>query len=172
MKPSRLSVLLATLFLIAGLLVFDKSDESAHIAETRQIGNAAIETERPTGDDPAGDSSALLVLRERRKVAASIAGFEMRDWTPPPPPQPLPFAPPSSPPPLPQAPSLPFTYIGKQRQEGLWTVFLTSQEKTYIAREGAMIDLDYRVEKIAPPNLTISYLPLRQSQMLVIGPAE
>jgi len=94
--------------------------------------------------------------------------FAHQDWTPPPPPPPPPQ--PASPPPPPTAPPLPFTFIGKSVGDGAWEVYLARGDRTYVVREkGAVIDGTYRVESIAPPVLTLTYLPLNQIQQLNIG---
>jgi hypothetical protein len=94
--------------------------------------------------------------------------FAHQDWTPPPPPPPPPQ--PAPPPPPPTAPSLPFTFIGKSVGNGTWEVYLARGDRTYVVREkGAVIDGTYRVESIAPPVLTLTYLPLNQIQQLNIG---
>jgi hypothetical protein len=94
--------------------------------------------------------------------------FAHQDWTPPPPPPPPPQ--PAPPPPPPTAPPLPFTFIGKSVGDGAWEVYLARGDRTYVVREkGAVIDGTYRVESIAPPVLTLTYLPLNQIQQLNIG---
>jgi len=91
--------------------------------------------------------------------------FVHQDWTPPPPP---PAAPP--PPPPPTAPPLPFTFLGKSVGGGAWEIYLARGDRTYVVREkGAVIDGTYRVDAIAPPVLTLTYLPLNQVQQLNIG---
>jgi hypothetical protein len=90
--------------------------------------------------------------------------FQTQDWNPPPQP-----APPPPPPPPPSAPPLPFTYVGKAVQDGKWEVFLAQGEKTHIVRANMVIDGIYRVDAIAPPVLTLTYLPLKQVQQLNIG---
>ena len=90
--------------------------------------------------------------------------FGRQDWTPPPPPpQPAP------PPPPPSAPPLPFTFIGKSLDEGAWEIYLARGDRTYVVRDKAVIDGTYRVDAIAPPILTLTYLPLNQVQQLNIG---
>jgi len=117
-------------------------------------------------------SPAILRLQPRETLlAAGGSGkdaeqdlFARQDWTPPPPPPPEP-----APPPPPVAPPLPFTFIGKSLEEGRWEVYLASGERTHIAVEGATLDGAWRVERIAPPLLTLTYLPLNQVQQLNIG---
>ncbi|KQQ88884.1 hypothetical protein [Massilia sp. Leaf139] len=93
--------------------------------------------------------------------------FGSRDWTPPPAPPPAPAAPP--PPPPPSAPPLPFTLLGKALENGAWEVYLARAGKTYVVKPKTVIDGTYRVEAIAPPILTLTYLPLNQIQQLNIG---
>jgi len=107
----------------------------------------------------------LLVDSKGGKEGADV--FGSRDWTPPPPPPPAPVAPP--PPPPPTAPPLPFTLIGKANENGVWEVYLARAGKTYIVKPKTVIDGTYRVDAIAPPLLTLTYLPLNQVQQLNIG---
>jgi len=75
-------------------------------------------------------------------------------------------------PPLPGVPQLPFTYIGKQLSAGHWEVYLARGDDTLIVHDQMTIDDTYRVDSIAPPNLTLVYLPLKLVQTLDIGNAE
>jgi len=129
------------------------------------------------GDAPAGQPILALVPRDTLIGDGDAAfgqgqngagPFGRQDWTPPPPPPPPPQ--PAPPPPPPTAPPLPFTFIGKSVGDGAWEVYLARGDRTYVVREkGAVIDGTYRVESIAPPVLTLTYLPLNQVQQLNIG---
>jgi len=90
--------------------------------------------------------------------------FARQDWTPPPPPPP-----PAPPPPPPSAPPFPFTFIGKSVADGAWEIYLARGDRTYVVRDKTVIDGTYRVDAIAPPVLTMTYLPLNQVQQLNIG---
>jgi hypothetical protein len=124
---------------------------------------------------PSGGEAAPPILRLLPRhalvgldgVEAGAGVFAGRDWTPPPPPPPAPVAPP--PPPPPSAPPLPFTMIGKALENGAWEVYLARAGKTYIVKPKTVIDGTYRVDAIAPPFLTLTYLPLNQVQQLNIG---
>jgi hypothetical protein len=59
--------------------------------------------------------------------------------------------------------------IGKAYENGAWEVYLARGAKTYIVRPKTVIDGTYRVDAIAPPILTLAYLPLNQVQQLNIG---
>jgi hypothetical protein len=115
-----------------------------------------------------------LVPRDRRLVAApsdTASGarrdlFSARNWNPPPPaPPPVVEAPPAPPP-------LPFAFLGKKLEGATWEVYLSRGEQSFIAREGQTLDGAYRVDKIAPPSLLLTYVPLGQSQTLVIGESQ
>jgi len=73
------------------------------------------------------------------------------------------------PPPPPMAPPMPFAYIGKAVADGAWEVYLSRADKTYVVRNQTVIDGTYRVEKIAPPQMSVTYLPLNQVQQINIG---
>lgn len=89
--------------------------------------------------------------------------FSVRSWNPPP----APAA--ASAPVEPTAPPLPYAYIGKKQEGESWEVYLTRGDLTFVAREGEVLERDYRVEKIQPPSLTLVYLPLGEAQSLSIG---
>jgi hypothetical protein len=173
MKPRHIALGVA-LVLAAGLLAFGDRSPQGEVAEA---------VERP-GVAPAGGTRsttapvkpvpviARLVPRDiligtglsgKAGVGGADSLFGRQDWTPsPPPPKPAPPAPPSAPP-------LPFTVIGKSLEDGKWEVYLASGERTHIANEGAVLDGAWRIERIAPPLMTLTYLPLNQVQQLNIG---
>lgn len=69
----------------------------------------------------------------------------------------------------PSAPALPFRYVGKQWDGQVWEVYAMSNDQTYVLREGATLDDQYRVERIDPPHASLTYLPLGTTQTLLIG---
>ncbi|WP_242489855.1 hypothetical protein [Noviherbaspirillum cavernae] len=112
----------------------------------------------------------ILALQPRETLiggahaAISTDGiFTTQSWTPPPPP------PPKPPPPPPSAPPLPFAYLGKKIESGVWEVYLAQGDRTHIVQEKAVIDGIYRIDAIKPPTLSLTYLPLTQVQTLTIG---
>ena len=93
--------------------------------------------------------------------------FVTTNWNPPPAPV--------QPPPAPPAPNLtapPFTVVGKKLEAGQWEVYLMRGDQTFIAREGSTIDGIYRVEKITPPNLTMTSIAEGQGMTLLVGDAQ
>ncbi|MBI3145184.1 MAG: hypothetical protein HYZ18_07970 [Pseudogulbenkiania sp.] len=91
--------------------------------------------------------------------------FTRQSWyVPPPPPKSAPPAPPAPPP-------LPFTYLGKVIDGAQVTVFVTQGDRNLAVKTGDVIDGTYRVDAIAPPMMTITFLPLSMQQSLEIGGA-
>jgi len=188
MKPRHIAMG-AALVLAAGLLVFgDNAPEdtlaepversapaparAAAVAATASTATTATTT--TTATTATTDSAvqrllprATLIGDDDRFGAAASALFARQDWTPPPPPPSN--APPPPAPPAPSAPPLPFTFIGKSLQDGIWEVYLARGERTYSVRDQSTIDGTYRVEAIRPPVLTLTYLPLAQVQQINIG---
>lgn len=107
-----------------------------------------------------------LVTREQlirhARPDGPAALFASHNWTPPPPPaKPLPA-------PLPTAPPVPFTYLGKLKDDGEWQVFLGQGDTTWIVRKNDLVNKLYQVVDIGPSSLTLLYLPLGQPQSLTI----
>jgi hypothetical protein len=92
--------------------------------------------------------------------------FGAHSWNPPapPPPPPLPTPPPTAPP-------VPYTFLGKKQEGDAWEVFLAKGEQTFVARMGSVMEGEWRIDGIAPPTLTLTYLPLGLPQTLSIGDA-
>lgn len=110
---------------------------------------------------------ALFGSNGTEKTSAQLFGSQ--SWAPPPPPpeklKPLP-------PPTPVAPPLPYTFLGKKIEDGLWEVYLARNDLTFIVRAKTVIETNYRIDDIKPPVLTLTYLPLNQIQTLTIGEAD
>jgi hypothetical protein len=112
----------------------------------------------------------ILAVRPRAELMAAAGGgpeqaglFSGRSWTPPP------TTSKPAPPPPPTAPSLPFTYLGKQTTGGRTEVYLASGDNVFVVGEQSIIRGTYRVESIRPPLLSMIYLPLNQVQQISIG---
>lgn len=168
------------------LVAFGDSSPEGEVAEAVErpaarpaapvVAAPAAAPARPGADNPdnaAGQPILALVPREiligdsDAQFGAGDNGagpFGRRDWAPPPPPPPPPVA---APPPV--APALPFAFIGKSVGDGIWEVYLARGERTYVVHDKDVIDGTYRVESIAPPVMTLTYLPLNQVQQLNIG---
>jgi hypothetical protein len=177
MNKRRL-VLAAGLAVAAWLAWFGDKTPRSDIAEpvARQGSSRppAAETRGVSGAGKPPAAVSILALEDREHLIGGAQAekpahgiFTSHSWTPPPPPPPPPPKP--VPPPPPMAPPLPFTYLGKKVEDGIWEVYLARGERTYIVRAQTMIDGTYRAESIQPPTLVLTYLPLDQKQTLTIG---
>ena len=167
-------LLLAGVLGAGALLLFGERQPVAEVAEAVE---RAVTPAHPRAARPAVAQPAILALLPRSEVAGedgdTLGGadgvFQSQNWTPPPPKMAVTVAPP---PPPPMAPPLPFVYLGKVAADGAWEVFLSRADKTYIVRAHTVIDGAYKVVTIAPPVMTLTYLPLNQLQQLNIGVSE
>lgn len=169
--PRRLTVLLTLFAASAGLVLFGEADHHAighEVVEATKPENRAAANHHTSGTKAAANPPMILALVPRgTETPDQVDPFGAHDWTPPPPPPP-----PLPPPPPPQAPQLPFSYLGKELVDGRLEVFLSRQDRTFIVREDDVIEGTYRVEKISPPTMVLTYLPLKQQQTLSIGNAQ
>lgn len=108
----------------------------------------------------------ILELKPRRAAGDSKALFASATWTPPPRPAAVaPVAPPTAPP-------LPFTYVGKRLEDGVWHVYVSRGDQTLIVREQQTIDSTYRIDAVKPPQMILTYLPMDERQTMSIGAGE
>jgi len=171
MKPRHLAMG-AALLVAAGLLVF--GDNTPDVAEPveRAARPPAAATAARAPAVKAGVEPVILRLLPRDDLMGESEGgalFGSQNWNPPPPPAPVQQVNASTAPPPPMAPPLPFTLIGKSVSAGAYEVYLARGEQVYVLRDNMTIDGTYRVDKIVPPMLTLTYLPLNQVQQLNIG---
>jgi hypothetical protein len=186
MKPRHILMGVALLGAAALVLFGDKApnDTVAEAVERRPARTPAA-SEPPAaksanaGKAAPGEVSILrLVPREELIGEVGEGSFKSKDgvfggqnWNPPPPPPTAAELKPPPPPP-PTAPPLPFQFLGKAAADGQWEVYLGRGEQTFVVKKGMQIDGMYRVDAIAPPTLTITYLPMNQVQQLNIGVIE
>jgi hypothetical protein len=169
----------AALLVAAALALFGDKTPDSGVAEAVERKSAAVNA--PPGIKPARApdkataepaigrllARATLIGQDDEAMGGAQDVFGRRDWSPPAPPPVAQER--AAPAPPPMAPPLPFTYLGKAAEGGHWEVFLAIGDKTYVVRDKMVIDGMYRVDAIAPPNLTLTYLPLNQVQQLNIG---
>ncbi|OGA95376.1 MAG: hypothetical protein A3G27_03265 [Betaproteobacteria bacterium RIFCSPLOWO2_12_FULL_66_14] len=72
----------------------------------------------------------------------------------------------------PAAPPLPFKYLAQVLEDGKQSVFLVRDNRHYSVQAGQTIDNEYRVEKIAKNEVTMTYLPAGVRQTLAIPAIE
>ncbi|WP_426342032.1 hypothetical protein ACN9MZ_10210 [Pseudoduganella sp. S-14] len=183
MKPRHMLMGVALAGAAALVLFGDKapSDTVAEAVERKpaRAPAAGVPPAAKGGNAATGEASILrLVPREELIGDVGEGSFKSKDgvfggqnWNPPPPPPTAAELKPPPPPP-PTAPPLPFQFLGKAAADGQWEVYLARGEQTFVVKKGMQIDATYRVDAIAPPTLTMTYLPMNQVQQLNIGVIE
>lgn len=175
MSAGRL-ILFAMLVLAAWLALFGDKTPSEHdlaevVAPAAGRDRQAVIDGVLSGQTTSNREVAALIPR-RQLIPADDRqdGRHLRDlfpslsWTAS---SPMPEG--SANPPPPMAPPLAFVYLGKKLEAGQWEVYLGRGDEVFIVREGMSLDGSYRVKSIAPPTLTLIYLPLKQLQTIPIG---
>lgn len=170
---NRRHLMLAAAFVVCAIvLVVSARKPPEEIVEAAPRMHAAPSAAR-AGNAASDVAIAALRARQGRDGAAGHHALFGALWLAPP----LPSLGPGGAdvPPLPSGPlvpAMPFAYLGKQSSEGRWEVYLSRGDDTLIVREQSIIDDTYRVEAIAPPTMTLVYLPLKLVQTLDIGSAD
>lgn len=123
----------------------------------------------PEPDSAQGSSGRDLAWAQVADITGPVR--DPFEWMPLPP-SITPSTPDAPPPPTP--PAWPWTYAGRQLSEGVWTVFLLGQDGAgsthpLLVRAGDTLDGGWRVERIAPPDMELTYLPLSHTVRLPIG---
>lgn len=113
---------------------------------------------------PAKDFMSAKTGNRSSVTAVVDKGFAVKTWH---------VAPPQDKPEIvqPVAPPLPFTFVGKFDDAGSYTVFIEKAGRNFIVKEGDLIDGVYRVDAIKPTEMVFTYIPMNESQTLVIGEA-
>jgi hypothetical protein len=111
--------------------------EKSEASETLQFGSAFIRQPLPQADD----------------------AFQTRSWAPPPP---VAKAPPAKP----VAPPLPYSFSGLMEDEHGRTLFLRRGDALLVGHEHDVVDANYRVEEIGDTSAVLTYLPLKERQVL------
>jgi hypothetical protein len=143
-------------------LVASKTTTQTHAAATTAVKIDSLVL------DALIDRYQLFGLDET-KSSTSRNLFVSSSWTPPPPPS-KPSAPIVAP--TPTAPAFPFQYVGKKLEDSVWEVYLSRGDQSFLVREGGTLESTYRIDSITSQRLTVTYLPLGQSQSLSIGESQ
>jgi hypothetical protein len=109
------------------------------------------------------------LLAEWRQGQRPDRLFAPTTWAAPPAP---PVRPVALAPAAPVAPPLPFKYIGRQTQGGQQEAFLADGAQVHVVRPGSVIAGRWRVDSLGTQALTLTYLPLNQTQQLLTRATE
>ena len=120
------------------------------------------------GDEGSDVEPPAVASSPNQEAEAGILdAFASKSWYVPPPPPPPPPAVKPPPPPKPTAPPLPFTYIGRFDNPGDPTlILLVRDDRLFTVSQGDTIDATYRVDRIDAGSVELTYLPLKQKQVL------
>lgn len=134
----------------------EKTDELALAVESVPTAAKADAAKAPT---TSGEAVGAVDLKRPAFPEAKADPFAARSWAPPVVQKPA----------APTAPALPYTYFGRMTEDGKEYVFLQRGERSYTAKAGDVLDNQYRVDDITTDAVFITYLPLKQRQMLRTG---
>ena len=166
-KKQRGWILGAALLLTVAATASVNKQDDGDIAVVRhgiaKVGEPQQKRERLAVAEPSADN--LVEKLKRPALPETVKDmFPPKSWYVPPPPPPPGIAV------RPSAPPLSFHCIGKMVDaDNRAAVFLERQNRIFIVREGDAIDGNYRVDAIAPPVMTLTYIPLDEKQTMQIG---
>jgi hypothetical protein len=104
--------------------------------------------------------------RDAEEIAA-IDVFAPKSWAPPPPK----VVPVVAQPVVPVAPPLPFRYVGQlEGGDGKVIIYLARGDTVHTVRVGDLLEEQYRLDALDNGQITLTYLPMNQQQMLAIPP--
>lgn len=152
----RLMWIVLLLTVVAALWPVAENDSVEGVADRPSIRRNRGASPDPS---PAQQLGALRPLGETRDEKI-IDLFPSQSWT-----APAVTAAPEKP----AAPALPFVYGGRYTEGGNVFVFLSEGTKMHTVRLGDTVNSTYRIEKIAPDAVTLTYLPLGLQQTLQTG---
>jgi len=125
------------------------------------VGAAGRQRPRPGGGEPAGPPPVLALdrLAARAFDDMKVDLLAAKSW----------YVPPPAVAEKPKPPPLPFTYAGRLVEDGKTAVFLSRPDRNQVVRSGDVIDGTWRVDRIDATVMTLTYLPLNESQILALG---
>lgn len=157
LRKTVLAILLLVSVAVALWLALQDEEERAPAAPAQK-------SERQVKSEGAPQRVQIQSLkRGSQGVESSDDVFAAHSWF-------VPAAPVAAPPPpAPTAPVLPFTYGGQLVDGKTVTVFLIHGEENLMAKRGDTLLGTYYVEDVQPKALVLTYLPLKQLQVMPIG---
>ncbi len=165
MNRGLLAALAITLLAVAYVSQQDEAVTDDTVAAPRAVRSAGSGSPRATPPAAADDGALLAAAPARGEAEVGHDLFAPHSFLPPPPPASTRPAPP----PPPMAPPLPFRYQGRMTEGSSTVVFLTHGERVLVARQGDLLNNQYRVESVGPTAITFLFEPLKQRQTLSTG---
>ena len=157
---------------LAGLVAFvvidfarDEASDNKASSGSAKTGGAGESAARPR-DGAASRSPTPFVFRERAPVGEPQgAPFDSHEWRPSSPGTAAVVAPP----PPPVAPPMPYQFSGALVSEGQLQIFLAKGDSIISVGLGETIEGGYRVDAIDERQITLTYLPLEQKQVIPVS---
>ncbi len=150
---------------VASVVTLQGKDEpDSAIAQAVKV--RSVHQEKLAGSEIGSTGELQLAKLNRQVLPEDVKEmFANKSWYVPPPPLPPPAKVEA-----PTAPPFPFVFRGKMMEEGeKVAVFLNKQGRSFIVREGDVLDKTYSVDEVNPPEMILTYLPLNIKQTIQIG---
>ena len=157
---------------LAGLVAFvvidfarDEASDNKASSGSAKTGGPGESAARPR-DGAASRSPKPFVFRERAPVGEPQgAPFDSHEWRPSSPGTAAVVAPPLTP----VAPPMPYQFSGALVSEGQLQIFLAKGDSIISVGLGETIEGGYRVDAIDERQITLTYLPLEQKQVIPVS---
>ena len=179
MTPMRKRISIA-IVLIGGALIAERvialsgDDGDAVVVPVPAKSTSATSAARKSAKAAAASVSLRLDrLDDRQQALQDTDGadpapppglFNATSWAPPPPPAPPPEAAPA-----PVAPPFPYEYMGKLLEDGVLTAFFMQGNRVLSLKAGDTVDSVYRVDHMTGEQMNLTFLPLKQAQVVRLG---
>jgi hypothetical protein len=154
--PRRRWSLIALAAIATGVVTYlapegSKPVEVAAPVQRAEAVPAVVRAQAPIGELP----SRQPIGRQRGDI------FATRSWAPPPsaPPQPAAPAPPPN----------PYRFAGTVHHDGQRKVFLAMGDRIFEAKEGEMLEQNFRVQSVAADAVTLVYVPLEMPVTMALA---
>ena len=148
----------------------------AEVVEVRPQSVSRPRAQQTTASaDPSASELQLDRLDARQRAlarsdldvgSAGATGFDPTAWQPPP--SKAQAAAVAEPPPVPVAPPFPYAYLGGLTEDGVRTTFFSEGERVLPVQAGDTVDAVYRIDQMTETQMTLTYLPLNQTQTVAL----
>ncbi|MDE2401306.1 MAG: hypothetical protein KGL90_06545 [Burkholderiales bacterium] len=174
----RPAVLIGLLVALAGTAWVASQDDAAEVAPVRRGGKAGA-TSRASARGAASAPATPEDVWYRTALSQGVTMWQARPtltpwpptgpsaWSsqrPPPPPPPPVIA--EAPPPPPMAPNFPHAWVGRFNDEATERAIVSGPNATWVVHAGDVIEGQWRIDQINERQMQLTYLPLKQSQLV------
>lgn len=148
---------------VAALLAPEQAPAPSSAVDLAPVARTAPQAPAPDG------TGSLDALPSRDTIGRPRAQvFASRSWEPPAPPKRAAAAPAAPVASAPPPPPMPYRVAGKVVHEGGAHIVLAKGDRVIWVREGETLDDGYRVDRIRPDRVTLTFLPLDVEQHIAV----